>query len=98
MSEALDPKYGPPSAPNVGGEGTPNPDAGKDYGYLVPNLQVVWSDPPTFNADPRNIGSGGDSGSSSEDAPWCPPIRMKTGSVRDSERRMLAAARTATAE
>jgi hypothetical protein len=86
---ADDPKYGPGFDPNAGGGGQPDPDAGKDLSYLVPHLQIVWSGPPTFNADPPNVGDGGDGGDGDKDVPPCGPIQVNLATVRGAEQRML---------
>lgn len=85
------PKYGPDFNPNGGGDGKPNPDAGKDYGYLVPNLQVAWSALPSFNNDPQDTGGNGDG---KEDVPSCGPIEVHLGTLRSAEQRMLDSSRT----
>lgn len=91
MSDPQNPRYGPPFNPNAGGDGQPDPDAGKDFSYLVPNLQVAWSTPPSFNQDPP--GSDG-SGDKTDNVPSCGPIRVNLPTLRSAEQRMLSSAQT----
>ncbi|MCW2945857.1 MAG: hypothetical protein JWR24_2574 [Actinoallomurus sp.] len=84
-------KYGPPFDPNAPGSDQPNPDAGKNLSYLVPNVSVAWSTAPSFNLDPPNSG-GGDGGG---DVPPCSPIQVNLSTLRGAEASMLGSARTA---
>lgn len=89
MSDPQQPKYGPSFVPNNGGNQPPDPDAGKDFGNLVPNLQVAWGTPPSFNLDPP----GGES-KDNKNTPPCGPIEVHLGTLRDAEQTMLACSRT----
>lgn len=93
MTDPIQPSWGPPFDPNAGGGGPPDPDTGKDLSNLVPNLQVAWSTPPSFNLDPPEEtppGGGGPPPSSS--VPSVNPIRAALPSMRGVEQQMLAAA------
>ncbi|QIQ03512.1 hypothetical protein [Streptomyces liangshanensis] len=74
----------------------PDPDRGKDLGYLAPNVHVGWgTTPPSFNNPPP--GSPAGSGQApTADVPETPPIRVNLASMRGAEETMLAAARVAT--
>jgi hypothetical protein len=92
VSDQQQPKYGPAFDPNAGGDGQPDPDAGKDFGYLVPDLQVSWSTPPSFNQDPPDKGGNGEGGGN--DVPPCGPFQVHLATLRSAEQRMLGGART----
>jgi hypothetical protein len=93
VADPQPPKYGPAFDPNAGGgDGQPDPDAGKDFGYLVPHVQVAWSTPPSFNQDPPESGGSGDQ---SKDVPACGPIQVNLGTLRTAEQKMLGASQIA---
>lgn len=94
MTDPINPQYGVPFDPNAGGGGGPNPDAGKDLSYLVPQLQVVWGTSPSFNLDPPNKNPSGGDDTSKHDAPPCGPIQVNLSTLRDAEQTMLGASRT----
>ncbi|PSM42998.1 hypothetical protein C6Y14_12545 [Streptomyces dioscori] len=77
------------------GDGSPDPDAGKDLMYLMPSVTVAWDAPPSFNLPPKSDQPGG--GASSEVADTG-PLFMDAGSVRAAESTMLGLLRTATFE
>ncbi|MFI5798082.1 hypothetical protein [Streptomyces sp. NPDC051677] len=71
-----------------------DPDRGKEYGYLVPNVAVGWGSLPTFNNPPPDTGQGGDAEARS-DVPATPPIRVDLSGLRATENTLLSAVRTA---
>ncbi|MET7695304.1 hypothetical protein ABZT06_46745 [Streptomyces sp. NPDC005483] len=75
------------------GDSTPDPDAGKDFGYLVPQVSVAWETPPSFNKPPKDAGGG--SGGQSSDVTDSGPILMDGPSVRAAESAALGGLRTA---
>jgi hypothetical protein len=82
--------------PNAQGGDQPDPDAGKDLTYLVPNAQVAWSTPPSFNLDPPNPNPPPSSGDpSGGDTPPCGTIQVNLPTLRSAEDSMLGAARIA---
>jgi hypothetical protein len=96
VADPQHPKYGPAFDPNAGGgNGQPDPDAGKDFGYLVPNVQVAWSTPPSFNQDPPDVTPPGGDGDKDNDVPACGPIQVNLGTLRTAEQSMLSASRIA---
>lgn len=92
MTDPKTPKYGPAFDPNGKGGDTPDPDKGKNLGYLVPTEKVAWSTPPSYNLDPPN--SGGDQGKD-DPAPPCGPVKADLSSMRTAETSLLGYSRTA---
>jgi hypothetical protein len=82
---------------DMGGSGssTPDPDSGKDLGYLVPTVTVAWNSIPSFNDPPPGASSSG-SGGDSTDVPAVPPIKVDLTAMRGTEESMLSACRAAT--
>jgi hypothetical protein len=96
VSDPQQPKYGPPPAPSGDGGGQPDPDAGKDLGYLVPHLNVSWDQPYSFNLDPPKPNN---TGTKAEVNPLpCGPFDVDLGSLRSAEQKMLAGARVTVAD
>lgn len=95
MTDPIKPKHGKAYDPNAqgGGDGTPDPDKGKDLSYLVPTVAIGknWSTPASFNDDPP----GGSSKSDNKPTPSVDSITVDLGSIRSAETTMLGAARTA---
>jgi hypothetical protein len=75
-----------------GGGGVEDPDAGKDFSNLVPNMTVGWDTPPSFNLDPS--GQSGD-GQTSTDVVDSGPIAFDGATVRATESTLLAQSRDA---
>ncbi|MEK8146537.1 hypothetical protein NKH18_50560 [Streptomyces sp. M10(2022)] len=40
-------------------ESDPSPDNGRDLSNMVPEVEVAWEDPPSFNTDPTDLSSDG---------------------------------------
>ncbi|MFB7504394.1 MULTISPECIES: hypothetical protein [Streptomyces] len=87
MSDPQSSQYDPnPIDPNAkGGDNTPDPDSGKNLYYLVPDVHVRWSTPPSFNEAPP----GQSSGASPTDVADSGPINFDAGGVRAVETTML---------
>ncbi|MDH2393569.1 hypothetical protein QCN29_33365 [Streptomyces sp. HNM0663] len=81
-----------PNAPQSEPE-APDPDHGKDLGYLVPNVSVSWGVLPSFNNPPPGSEQQG-GGDVDEDVPATPPIRVDLSGVRATEITLISAART----
>jgi hypothetical protein len=80
-----------PLSPNSGSsDNPPDPDAGKDLSYLVPNVQDVWHTPPSFNLDPPGSQSSSSNSGSAQVAD-SGPINVDLASVRTGEQFLLAA-------
>lgn len=69
------------------------PDEGKDLSDQVPDVNVLWLSPPSFNQDPGGGSSGGDDGGN--DAPATTSYSIDTGSVRSAEENMLQSSQDA---
>ena len=78
-------------APPNGGN-PPNPDAGKDFGYLVPSLSVGWDTPPSFDDSPPNHSGGGDAPTGLAESG---PIHFDASAVRAAEQMLLEQSRNA---
>lgn len=68
-----------------------DPDAGKDFGNLVPTMTVGWDTPPSFNTDP----GGQANGQSSSDIADSGPIGFDATTVRATENTLLTQGRNA---
>ncbi|MEV5151374.1 hypothetical protein AB0K81_05380 [Streptomyces werraensis] len=71
------------------GDVVEDPDAGADFGHLVPAMSVGWETPPSFNLDP-NTGSGGETTAEVADSG---PIMFDAATVRATENTLLAQGR-----
>ncbi|WP_048831886.1 hypothetical protein [Streptomyces varsoviensis] len=61
MTDPITSKYDTTPLPDGDGDDKPSPDHNKNLDGLVPTDKVAWTAPPSFNDDPKDIGS--DSGS-----------------------------------
>ena len=70
-------------------------DTGQDLSYLVPEVEVTWGTPPSFNTDPTEA-----SGSSSSTSTVTPveAFNINTGGVRAGEESFLGSLRNDTSQ
>ncbi|MFK4272260.1 hypothetical protein [Streptomyces milbemycinicus] len=102
MTEAIDSKYDETPLPepemvDEDGDGAADPseDNGKDLSYLVPDPEVVWDVPPSFNIDPKDLSGGGDGPQSEEITEPSGDLRVDLGALRTAEKSILTEARGA---
>ncbi|MCO6005342.1 hypothetical protein NE236_10130 [Actinoallomurus purpureus] len=88
----MTPKYGPPFQPPKGGNGSSDPDSGKDFWGDVPDLAVPapWgtTGPPSFNDDPSSPAGAGESPPGG--IPLTTPISVNLSSLRFAMNSMLS--------
>ncbi|MFE7979548.1 hypothetical protein [Streptomyces shenzhenensis] len=77
------------------GAADPSEDNGKDLSYLVPDPEVVWDVPPSFNIDPRDLSGGGDGPEPEKITEPSGDLRVDLGALRTAEKSMLTEARGA---
>lgn len=95
MSQPTTSKYDPDPWVAPSGDGPddgPSPDSGKELDNLVPEVEVAWSTPPSFNDEPPTGGGGG--GGDEETQGY---TKLHLAGLRAAEQTVLGAARTAVA-
>ncbi|MDH6565085.1 hypothetical protein M2160_000106 [Streptomyces sp. SAI-117] len=102
MTEPIDSKYDETPLPDQeivdedgDGAADPSEDNGKDLSHLVPDTEVVWAVPPSFNIDPTDLTKGGDGPPSEEITEPSGDLRVDLGALRTAEQSMLTEARGA---
>lgn len=76
------------------GVGDPSDDNGKDLSHLVPETEVAWDVPPSFNNDPQDMSGGGGDEPPPEEVPEpSGDLRADLGALRTAEKAMLVEAR-----
>ncbi|WP_329074605.1 hypothetical protein [Streptomyces niveus] len=101
MTEPIDSQYDETPLPEPemvdedgDGVGDPSDDNGKDLSHLVPETEVAWDVPPSFNNDPQDMsGGGGDEPPPEEVAEPSGDLRADLGALRTAEKAMLVEAR-----
>ncbi|MGP4005639.1 hypothetical protein [Streptomyces sp. 4N124] len=73
----------------------PSEDNGKDLSHLVPDPEVAWDVPPSFNIDPTDLSGGGDGPPPEEIKEPSGDLRVDLGALRTAEKSMLTEARGA---
>ncbi|MFF2852332.1 hypothetical protein ACFVT5_39370 [Streptomyces sp. NPDC058001] len=77
------------------GVADPSEDNGKDLSHLVPDTEVAWDVPPSFNIDPTDLSGGGDGPEPEEITEPSGDLRVDLGALRTAEKSMLTEARGA---
>lgn len=77
------------------GVADPSEDNGEDLSHLVPDTEVVWDVPPSFNTDPTDLSGGGDGPEPEEITDPSGDLRVDLGALRTAEKSMLTEARGA---
>ncbi|RDD83931.1 hypothetical protein [Streptomyces parvulus] len=102
MTEPIDSQYDDTPLPEPemvdedgDGEADPSEDNGEDLSYLVPETEVVWDVPPSFNIPPTDMGGGGDGPPTEETIEPSGDLRVDLGALRTSEKSVLTEARGA---
>lgn len=72
-------------------ESDPSPDNGRDLSNMVPEVEVAWEDPPSFNTDPTDLSSDGGS-EESDEVETSGDLRIDLASMRTAETSMLTEA------
>ncbi|WP_409055174.1 hypothetical protein [Streptomyces sp. SYP-A7185] len=77
------------------GEADPSADNGKDLSHLVPDTEVAWDAPPSFNLDPKDLSKDGGGPPAEEITEPSADLRIDLGALRTAEQSMLTEARGA---
>ncbi|MFH8981694.1 hypothetical protein [Streptomyces varsoviensis] len=93
MTDPITSKYDTTPLPDGDGDDKPSPDHNKNLDGLVPTDKVAWTAPPSFNDDPKDIGS--DSGSEAPQNNYTPSgdFKIDPSSLRTAEKSMLTEAK-----
>lgn len=97
MTDPITSQYDTTPLPAEDDSGETGPDHGADLSNLVPQDKVAWGEPPSFNDDPKDSGSGGDTPPQTDVEP-SGDLKVDLSSMRTAEKGMLAEARGAVAK
>lgn len=94
MTKPIESQYDetPLAEPEEGeGEGETSEDNGRDLAHMVPETEVAWEEPPSFNIDPTDLSSGGDENQDENTEPSA-DFKVDLATLRTAESAMLTEA------
>lgn len=95
MTKPIESQYDetPLAEPEEGeGEGETTEDNGRDLAHMVPETEVAWEDPPSFNDDPKDLSSGGGDDDQDENTDPSADFKIDLATLRTAETSMLTEA------